>query len=342
MRHIGFLMCLVVLFVGSCSDKPSQPPEPEPEPQNYAFVAFSDRMKMYTYHPESRELDSTDVPYRSPYGVTVSPDGKRLYIVHVWNFATVVGVLDAETLELLAQLPYFTREPVAVSPDNKMIAIVGQDLHILSTSDYSEIYSDTNSAAGGVFSADSRSFYCASGGKACKIDLSGPEISKTIWDFAGGLVAHVVPTPDGSILFAYNHGPNAALSVYDLERDSVLFVDRLLPGGGMVRLSPDGRYAFYNDPGGIIGGTIGFQMKAFDIESCEVVLEITTNTTFDDSLPLYYLATEWMEVSPDSRWLALLETQARMQMLLFDIENMELVDYAEFSSWLGNLSAAIK
>lgn len=244
-----------------------------------------------------------------------------------------------ETLEPITYLNYETQETVAVSPDNQLMAIVGRDLHIIRTSDFTEIYSDTTSARGGVFSADSRAFYCSSGGKSCRLDLSGTQVTKTTWDFGGGMVAHVVPTPNEELLFTYNHGPSSVLSVYDVAADSVLWADSLVPGGGMVTVTADGQYAFYNNPGGLIGPPSDFRLRVFDITARELVAEIPTGTEFDDSLPLMYLPTDRMEVSPDGRWLVLLDGESRVNMLLFDIEIMEFVDYVLFGASVGNLTA---
>jgi hypothetical protein len=110
----------------------------------------------------------------------------------------------------------------------------------------------------------------------------------------------------------------------------------------MVRITPDHRYAFYNTPGGAIGFTWDYTLKVLDLQTLEVVAEMETSTSFNDTLPLHYLPTHWMEVSPDSRWLVLLDAQSRIATLLFDIHKMELVDYVQFGSGVGNLTAWTK
>lgn len=82
-RCVIFIFCLslawALVWLDGCNDNPTQPPEPESPAHEYTFVAINDREVMYTYHPETLELDSVKAPYRAPYGVTASPDGQRLY-----------------------------------------------------------------------------------------------------------------------------------------------------------------------------------------------------------------------------------------------------------------------
>ena len=225
----AILSCFLMGF--SC-DKSVEPVEPTDYP---FYISATNPNQIFTFHPQTKKLDSTAVPWNA--SVTVSADGKLLYVA----LGTSVLVVDAKTFTEIAEIPYPHRA-IAVSPDNKYLALTGDDLFILRTSDYSLIFSDSAGILYGSvsFSVDSRTLYCAvridvgSSHVVLKVALNDSTFQKSWYSFTGGSVVQVLPSIDETKLFLYLAVGlwTYAFEVYDILEDSVIFRDFLVPGGG--------------------------------------------------------------------------------------------------------------
>ena len=324
------LVC--VAYLVSCDGKATQPkPIPE-DPKDYP-VYFCDTEvtppKLFIYHPVTRQVDSIEIPWRPKKGVTVSADGKRLYLAQ----RNSVVVLDTDSLFLIAELLYEPDWPVAVSPDNNYVAIPGDDLHILRTTDYSLVFSDTDRTENGRFSGDSKSFYCAAGwgpgsqGVVYKVDCfdSSPTVSRRY--FAYGGVFRVVPSYDEAKWFLYlNIGPycNWAFAVYDVPRDSIVFTKNLCAGAGDIEISPDGKYAYFTNPGTLhLCYCFDTCVTVFDVEANDIERTIATPRHMEN----YPFLPGDMAITPDGRWLVVLNGVSPQQLYLYDLIRKRLVDY---------------
>ena len=226
-----------------------------------------------------------------------------------------------------------------------MIGITGNDLYILSTRDYSVIFSDTVKCKSGEFSYDCTHFYCSFGastttsGETYIVDLSDtlhPVTSRL--PAAAGSVLQTVPTHDNSRLLRYAviQKPLCSFDVYDVQSDSVFFTDYLEPGYGEIALSADGRKAFYTN----CGNTSSDYPPA---PGTFTVFDIETNTIQDtisgyDYPPVLQSGCSSppgiMAVTPDGRWLVFLGGGqiGFCSLYLFDLKEHTFVDYVDFSS----------
>jgi len=190
--------------------------------------------------------------------MTASSDGTILYVVAKND---TIMVFDLDTKTIITELPYEAKGGVAVSPNGQLVAILGDDLYILNTSDYSVVFHDTNRVSSGIFSSDSRSFYCAADETgtgsyyAYKVDLDD-DFLVTRKGFAGGNTIGVIPSYDEERWFVYLYGAGfrSFFKVYDVETDSIIFSEFITPGAGYMALTPDGKYLFYTNPGTLLFG----------------------------------------------------------------------------------------
>lgn len=312
-------------FCFACRDKGV---EPNSVPRDYKVYFSSETAgshKLFTFHTGTLEVDSADLPWGSFGGVTVSADGKRLYI----NTAVTVHVVDAATLSPVAELPYRSFEPVAVSPDNRLVAITGDDLTILRTSDYSVLFSDTNETYGGAFSSDNKMFFCPalpsshSLAVVYSVDLSRRPYRVTRKGFNGHVV-EVVPSHDQSKWFVYSNTSSwsSLFEVYDVDSDSVVFRDVLTPGFGHLALTPDDRYVFYTNPGRGIGAPPPSGFLVYDVRtnSSTAIIDTDFFRGGDDSTGWWKSAPAYLTVTPDGRWLVMMSGLMTGQVIyLWDI-----------------------
>jgi hypothetical protein len=326
-------LALAVVFC-SCRDKVV---EPNPEPKDYKVYFSSETAgspMLFTFHTATLAIDSAYIPWGSLGGVTVSATGKRLYI----NDGISVHVVDASTLSPIAELPYPSRCPVAVSPDDRLVAITGEDLTILRTADYSVVFSDTDVSYQGAFSSDSKTFFCSVGigpgsvGVVYSVDLSRQPYRVRHKSFSDGSVLQVVPSHNDTKWYLYlSVGSQvAAFEVYDVCTDSVIFRDLVIPGLGQLALTPDNRYVFYTNEGRLIFGPLpplGFKIYDVLTNSAEQIIDSSWFTIEEGwiSVPSY------LAVTPDRRSLVMMSGLSSAQVLyLYDIPTGELL-----YRWIG-------
>ncbi|MEW5994237.1 MAG: hypothetical protein AB1744_07565 [Candidatus Zixiibacteriota bacterium] len=301
----------------------------EPKPVKDYVVYIGDpgvTPQVFIYHPLTRQVDSSDIPWRPYEGVTVSANGKRLYLAQ----RTSLVVVDTDSLGLIAELPYKPDDPVAVSPDNQLVAIADSGLHILNAEDNSVVFQDTTPVIHCVFSADSKTLYCAGkgGNFVYKVNLSDSTYPVSRKEFADGMITYVVPSPDESKWFLYwRLGTwTSAFEAYDVLKDSVIFREILVPGYGQIAITPNGKYVFYTNAcrdGTYFPQVLGFTV--FDVDANKVDRLVSDND--------FFTGTNWigpplsMVVTPDGCWLVMLGgcTIAQGVLYLYDIQKRELV-----------------
>ena len=136
----------------------------------------------------------------------------------------------------------------------------------------------------------------------------------------------VFPTPDESklILYARYH-----FMVHDIAGDSLLYHYAFGPGAGYLAITPNGRYAFFTNPSTPIEEQGATYDTVFDIEANNVVGNMETDQ-FLDTLVRLYFGVGPMVVTPDNRWLVAHNGPFPSQLLLFDLEKMEMVDFHHY------------
>jgi hypothetical protein len=319
-----------IVFCSGCSDKGVEP-KPQPEDFKVYFATATGPPKLFSYHSISRQIDSVDLPWPAGGGVTVSANGNRLYL----NDGLRIRVVDARTLSPITELVYSYRS-VAVSPDDRLVALTGKGITILRTSDYSAVFSDTDVALEGHFSADSRAFYCPVGWHP---DNPGPPVAYRVTfgrkcpqvtrrTFLDGGVGSIVPSLDQTKWFLYIQFGlwRSVFEVYDVASDSIIFRKLLIPGYGEIALTPDGRKVIISNPGR--SGTdppppLGFTI--FDVRENRVAHEIIDTAFF--SSDMWRSVPACLAVTPDSRWLFMMSAIMTNQVVyLYDLSANRPVD----------------
>ncbi|MEW5796381.1 MAG: hypothetical protein AB1772_08455 [Candidatus Zixiibacteriota bacterium] len=323
---------LACLWPYGCNKRPTKPEQPKEYP---VYVGDLAGPRLFTYYPSTRRVDSATIPWEANWGITASADGKCLYLATDSN----VVVIDPSTRSVLAELPYQRSRSVVVSPDNQLVAITGNDLFILSTVDYSVLFSDTDMTEYGRFSSDSKTFYCAAGwststrGFVYKVDLAHGQFPVARLPMADGGVVHVVPSLDEANLFLYlDLSPlwTWAFEVYNVATDSIIFRDIMVPGAGEIAMTSGGKYVFYTNPGVHSGeppppGTF----TVFDVAKNQIH---NTVSAYDYVPPTWCGCPPYtMAVTPDDRWLVLLGGGGLGQFVvyLYDIRKEVFVDYQD-------------
>lgn len=289
---------------------------------------------IFGYHTVTEEVDSFQVPYAASRGPTVSADGRWMYFG-----STTTAVIELNSFTLVEELPYNGTEGVAVSPDNRLVAVLGDGLHILNTSDFSEVFHDTDKVSGGIFSADSKSFYCQSrvqeGFYVYKVDVRD-DSAVTRKFFSNCYPIRVLPSPDQSKWFLYVQFPVElpvvpVFEIYDVGTDSIIFVDTLHAGYGDMELTPDGKYAFCTEPGDPrFTGDPPFTITVFDVERNELHKIIDTRVTEVPGDPDFYgFNVGKISITPDGRWLIGGMARHGDYLVALDVHLMELVKYVQ-------------
>lgn len=341
---IILMMAAVTTYMlfSSCDRKPNEPVEPVEELTDYK-VWFTNlggpnpsghEHVLYCYHPTTRELDSFYVPW-GVWTLSVSADGQRLY----------PGgdiVVDANSLQLVAETPYDV--VVAVSPNNEYVAVCTDSLLVLRTSDYSVVFHDSLRAfmTHTWFSTNSDTLYTvytasrqnAEVMKVTFTDNTGEVVErKPVDPLATG--CQIIPTPDGSKWLVYgNVGPywTYIFKVYDFAVDSIIFSEIQRPGGGKMAMTPDGRYAFYGNPGTISPPLPppDTSFTVFDIEANAIDRIVPIQRRINGIEAPYPYFIGQMVVTPDGRWLVMLSGVFPNQLIVYDLKKEEWVDYYNF------------
>lgn len=334
------LLATLTLFFfafSGCNSKPTDQAAKADEDVNYAvyFYSMTGDRGMYIYNPLTQELDSADlhfelIGYEHFKSMHLSSDGELIYM----PFKETVVVFDTDLLNPITELPYRTNSPVAVSPDGRYIAIFGNGVWVLNSSDYSVYYHDTISAHNGVYSANGMRLYAIGSESQAPfatylyaLDLSGPEpvSGKT------GLPGHphrLQPTSDGSKLLLL--GALSSFAIYDIASDSLILTHNMLGAYGRVALTPDDRYAFYGSPATIVppdGGTSAFAM--IDVHN-NLVEEVVDTRYVADSVTPDWFGVRSVLATPDGKYLVMLDGPMANELLLFDIATRTFVDYIDF------------
>jgi len=285
---IIFAVMIAIALALSCTDddKGTQPVEPT---EYYAY--FSDiqaRNKYFRYNTSTMEIDTFSLPYDSYYdGFGISPDGKTMYlhpddgIVEV-SLDSFVVVTEHPIVLPKGNVTLGGHE-VVVSPNNRYLAVLNWNLHIINLTDFSIVYSDTSTYfKSGWFSDDSKSFFCAAQGEDRNEALEivfGDSVLVKKHRFDGGSVQHIMTSPDNRLWFLLLYAGYGIddFQVYDREADSIIFGRAMCPGNGYLQITPYGQYVIYSHPGSAFGFCPPYQyLTIFDVTSNTIDREVAT------------------------------------------------------------------
>ena len=303
-----FVAILSCFLLGFSCDKSVEPVEPT----FYQFYfADAQNNRLYTYTPGTNRVDSVEVPWGTFPGITASADGKLIYFAQ----GNSIIVAETDSLTFVAEIPYPSLYPVSVSLNNKYIALTGNQLFILRTSDYKVVYRDSSQIlyVNGAFSSDSKTFFCASllspdsSSVVLSIDLSNDPFQLKRRGLDGGSVVNVIPSIDNTKLFLYVVLGlwTWSFQVYDMTLDSIIFRDELVPGSGSLVQSLDGRFVYYTSPGRTSTDPPANQsFTIFDVEKNKIDTVVIDSGFFCS--PVGCMPPKLLAVTPDGNWLGIL------------------------------------
>jgi len=325
--HLLFL--LFICFTACDDDNPVK--SNDPGGYNVYFHDYRYPQKCFVYNTVSQSIDSFYLPVNPVRDIVVSAGGDLLYVPS----ENKVTVVELSRYSIVTELPYDSVYYIAVSPNSEMVALQGKELYILRTDSYHVIYHDSVETMDGHFSENSEFFYYAGSGGwpslAYKLNLKTFEITSKDFsnNFYDASVGRVAPSIDDRLWFAYFSIPplpneNFWFAVYNPASDLVIYADNQQPGRGNIAVSPDGKFAFYTNPGGTIIQDYPppYSFRVYDIESNILFKEISTVLNFDDTLTVYF-PTEEICVTPDSKWLVGL-TWGYDEIIVVNLETMEV------------------
>jgi hypothetical protein len=320
---IAALIAVACLAPACDDDGPTQPKPATDYP--FYFLDPEGTPQLFKLYPIAQRIDSAVIPFNAREGITVSADGRRLYLAD----RNQISVINAEDYSLITQLPYQPDDPVGVSPDNQLIAIANGGLHLLRSQDYSPVFGDTVPVIHCEFSADSKTLYCAQKGtqNVYRVDLSSQPYQVSSIRVTDGLVYYVIPTADESKLLLYNQFGTFqfAFQVYNLIEDSIVFTYFMSPGYGQIAVTPDDKYAFFTSPGRSGTDPPGPPiLGVFDIQANTIDTVIEDLSFFSDST--WAAWPNKLAVTPEDRFLGILGGSLGLRVIyLYDIKKRSLV-----------------
>ena len=317
------LVSLMTILSGCSDDNPVKPTKPSD------YVVYltdgADPTRWFGFHTATGVLDTLPSPLPRIIGLTASADGTRFYVPSTSS----TTVFSADSFTVIAELPYPSRRDIAVSPDDKYVALLDSDLIILRTKDYSAVFNDTDQVYSACFSSDSKALYFA-GGHWGRVELPSDMIVRHAAP-SGTWAGFAVPSTDESEVFLYvrslSQSYTYAFLVYNAELDSLVFADTLVPGVGNIEISPDGRYVFYTNCGSIAAGPEPpKEFTVFDVYENKILKRVKTDVVVNGT-PLGNFDAWRMAVTPDGRKLILTEAPGLNRFIVFDIATMEITDF---------------
>ena len=343
----GVFLSLAFAFIACDDDVKPTEPDPPPEPKDYMFY-FNDggyHDRYYRYFSESERADSLTIPHDSRKGFAAAADGSRLYLPD----GNKTVVVDTDSFEDITVIDFECSHGVSVSPDNQYVAIIGDDVRILSASDYTLVFHDTDAVWHGIFSADSKQFYCVGGWSGdgsvlpyvYSVNLADSSFPVQRHTFSDGGAWRIVPAVDGSRWFLYLKYDTFGyvFEVYDVAKDSIIFRDLLTPGAGDIEVTPDGKYAFYSNPGTtLVGPPPPSDFTVFDIEANAIHKIVSTEDSAGGTstfMPIGNFA-----ITPDGRKLLAVRGPTGGDFLVFDVNAMEIDKRFNVGNqaWLWNVT----
>jgi len=310
--HRTAAICVTVIVLGlalSCcdDDNPVKPPPNDSDTVDYVAY-FADASHPYTYfayHTATETVDSFILPFKSDSGFAISPDGTMMYLNTGHSLATV----GLDSFTIIEEYPIEARgRQLSISPDGSYLSILEKELTILRMADLSVVYHDDGYSFNGIFSADSKAFYCSTFDStgwifAHKIILSDPIYADTIY-LPDGAVWRVLPNSDETkwFVFIWIWNDIFLFDAYDLVMDSIIYRKSFAPGHGDMELTPDGRNVIFSQPGRLNSDVPAPDyFTIFDVDANDIDRQVSTKGICEQSP--YGFSTGELCITPDGRHL---------------------------------------
>lgn len=313
---------LIILYLTGCEDNPVSPAEVT-DYKVYYWRSQGD-YNLFTYHTKSFEFDSFMVAYDASSSISVSADGSLLY----FSNQDSTTVVNSETLEYVRTIPYFCHlyNSIKVSPSGDYIAIPGQELVILETNNYTEIFKDSSNNYDGQFSSDSKFYYYGNS----KIELNQSSGIKSNLNLAT-IPFTSRPSINNNFIYLYL---NDDVLFYDLLLDSVVQTFTFSPGLGDIIESKLTDKIFVSAPGNFSSFETKLEFYAIDKNSYQIDTIKTDHIIDNNSIPF---EPSQFSITPDGRYLMILSPigEPPFRMIQYDILKKEIVNFIpDMGGWI--------
>ena len=313
---------LALVWSFGCDEKPTDPGEGGPKDYVLYWNRYGDDSAFFGYHTLTGQIDSFFLPSALIYDMKASADGELLYISYRYK----ISVVRTRDFKLVADLPYSGFLGVAVSPDNRHIAVQGSNLRILSTTDFSVVFQDTIGVYRSVFSANGLRLYAPGPESSCpsvyRLDLEHGFRSKITCFPDPYPIRQVAPSRDEKLLFMFRYLGSCYMlfDVFDRCGDSLVFRDLVAPGCGDMVVSHDNRFVYFTGPGDKHGwpppaytfARYGIRDKTVD----SLLFWSVCGYDFPTGIIGHYLT-----LTPDDRFLAINEPYPHVRVLVFNCQS---------------------
>lgn len=329
---LAITLTAVCSFLASCDRDPVS----HGNPKSYFMYSRDTQYDsvFYSIDATTGALDTIPITVTSDDGdLSVSGDGKYLYIDHG------AGISEVST-ETFAEVRYFPHSPLCEavsSPNGQFLAILGDSVKILRLPSYEVIYSDTLNMATGVFSADGYTLYATSRRPGFPSDFAivhlGHVPTRTLLSLPQeGAAIRIVPSPDEKVLHLYVRlGTNLSrYIVYDTETDSVVMRADMPPGPGEIVVTPNGKYVFVSNGGGLSDVAPPSGFFAFDGRTHQLLKFIDTRG-LPGPFPADYLPILHLELTPDGKTLIALVSPYGPWLVALDVNSLTVRDFFDYN-----------
>lgn len=315
---------LIVIRANSTADHARLPDYP------VYFCDAAAEGELFVYHPITKQLESLIIPWQPQYGITAAADGRRLYLAAERS----IIVLDTGTYSVIADLPYKPTGPVAVSPDNRLVAVMSDSLLVLRSDTYDVVFSYPTPVRQGAFSEDSHTLSCAPADSSgtvlvVQFDRESPVVEQI--EIEGGRPGTAIPVMNGQRILVYleEEPMLSRLAVIDRLAGDEIYSERIFPGEGDIVSTAGWDRAIYTNSGDPyrIEGSSSF--KIFDIAANRPVDEIITRRQ-NVSSEFRPCPVGPVQITPDRRWLIALSRSEPQQLFLYDLQKEQFADWQEF------------
>lgn len=282
----------VLSYVGCSSDPPNKT---ENGRKDYVVYGWSNnrRENCVTYHTATGKVDSFAIPITSMSGMTISPDGSKLYLSRLRG----ISVLDVATREIISEIPHGSELPVLFSPDGSVIAIQWPGLYLLRCSDDSVIHHSTGRSWSATFSRDSKLFYHQYGDTLICVRTDNGSV---LWQRSVRFDPYgtMVISRDDGTLYDYSwYGGH--LRGYDIAGDSMLPEAPVGYGVSNMVISPNGSRIYLTSGGDMDSPPAPFTFAVYDVLFNKKLDSVRILATAERCVYGQYATGGYLAMSPD-------------------------------------------
>ncbi len=327
-RSIVIQLAIVVIgfLVAGCGDDgPTKPTEPR-LPKFYINGA-ANWNQIYVYDLKTDSFSTLVLPLGPLGGQAIFGSlagSSRRHCLYLGDHSRT-GVYDLDLDSLIDVRPLGSFYGIAVSPDDRFLALCGDSLMVVRSSDFSVVFHDSARGARPVFSRDSHTLYAVegrTGAFAFIVRFQGDSVTCQKHSFPSP-IWRIRPSNDNKLWFLYVNLGNYQFGVgaYDPAKDSLVARTTTSPGLGDLECTPDGQNLIYSSPGGsLVSGPVSSAFYFVDLKDGYQVTQVSPDGLLDqaDSTFRGFRPAE-MAMSSDGHYLASVPPAAGGAFVVYDL-----------------------